>query len=479
MAAHFLTRALRSTAGKALIGIITVGTASISFVSDILGLRGGDESEPTVITVLVESESDTQRETPTEETLAETKAESPMLTTTSVVDYSDDPVSALDLLRTSLAARASSGVLDVCGKQAVLLTSTGLRLFKWVDATGWSDFSELVTPPTNLIPVGMVVVDVPRDGIPDLLVTFERTGTDPPSSGVLAVPSTSIGCGQGYSWQYFSLPDGSFSRLVSGLEPSSGEFVSRGSVSGVNPARYQWSQERQYFQFQSESTAKPDVEASPGGETVIRNFMTEYGKFTTSSFETMLQYVEPDSPAEHLVKFLLSGKRAGRAAGYGEGSGFAVEPIGDDWRILFPGPATVYSDFVVKNNKIATFRMNEIELVNLIRYDDNTPLSSRQCTSSGVCIGVRGVQLGNRTTYVALEVDTSATVARAKFGSAWLTTGASRQRHLSSTNAIVNSPSVSVWSLAFELAELPWGAEIELQVSVNGMTERVRLSIRS
>jgi hypothetical protein len=406
-------------------------------------------------------------------------AEPPVSTTTSVVGSSEDPVSALDMLRTSLAARASSGVLDVCGKQAVLLTSTGLRLFKWLDATGWSDFSELVTPPTELLPVGMVVVDVPRDGIPDLLVTFERTGTDPPFSGVLAVPSTSIGCGQGYSWQYFSLPDGSFSRLVSSLEPSSSEFISRGSITAVNPARYQWSQERQYFQFQSESIANPSGEGSPFSETVIQNFMTEYGKFTTTSFETMLQYVEPNSPAEHLVKFLLSGKRASRGAGYGEGSGFKVEPAGKDWRILFPGPATIYSDFVGVNDKIATFRMNEIELENLIRYDDNSPLSSRQCTSSGVCIGVRGVQLGNRTTYVALEVDTSATVARAKFGGAWLTTGANRQRHLSSTNAIVNSPSISVWSLAFELAELPWGATLELQVSVNGMTERVTLSIPS
>jgi hypothetical protein len=477
MTAHPLKRALRSTAAKTLIGIVTIGTASIGFVSDILGLRDSKESEPTVITVLVESESDTENDATTDEINAGTYAQSPLSTTTSVGSFSQDPETALDLLRTVLAARASSGVLDVCGKQAVLLTATGLRLFKWIDGTSWSDFSELVMPPTDLLPVGMFVVDVPRDGIPDLLVTFERTGTDSPPSGVLAVPSTSIGCGQGYSWQYFSLPDGSFSRLVPGLEPSSSEFISRGTVSGIKTVRYQWSQEKQYFQFQSDSVANPGGEGSPVSEEVIRTFMTEYGKFTTSSFETMLQYVRPNSPAEQLVKFLLSGKRASRGAGYGEGSGFTVEPVGEDWRILFPGSATEYSNFVGENDKISTFRMNEIELENLIRYDDSNPVLSRQCTSSGACIGIRGVQLGNRTTYVALEIDTSAMIGRAKFGTSWLTTGANRQRHLSSTNAIVNSPNVSTWSIAYELAELPWGATLEVQVSVNGMTERVTLTV--
>jgi hypothetical protein len=123
--------------------------------------------------------------------------------------------------------------------------------------------------------------------------------------------------------------------------------------------------------------------------------------------------------------------------------------------------------------------MNEIELANLIRFDDSNPLATRQCTVSGVCVGIRGVQLGNRTTYVALEIDASAAVVRAKFSGSSLTTGANRQRHLSSTSAVVNSPRVSIWSLAYELAELPWGATLEVQLSINGATERVTLQIPS
>lgn len=466
---RLLINFFRSPLGKAIIGAITVATAGIGFISDILGLRSSDDAEPTVVTVLVTVE-------PSSEPRSSRDDEESVPTTTIAVD---DPIAALEILRTNLAARASSGVLDVCGKQAVLLTATGLRLFEWQEGAGWSDFSALVTPPTSLSPVGMVVVDTPRDDIPDLLVTFERTGTDPPLSGVLGVPNTSIGCGQGYSWQFFSRSDGSFAQLVPGLEPAAGDLLSRDLASSTSPIRYRWNQERQYFQFQADNVP----EAPQTGESVepatIQDFMTEYGKFTTASFTNMLQLVEPDSPAEQLVKFLLSGKIAGRDAGYGEGSGFAVEEVGGDWRILFPGPATVVSDFIGENGKIRSFRMNEIELANLIRFDDSNPLASRQCTVSGVCVGIRGVQLGNRTTYVALEIDASAAVVRAKFSGSSLTTGAIRQRHLSSTNAVVNSPRVSIWSLAYELAELPWGATLEVQLSINGATERVTLQIPS
>jgi len=462
-------RLFRSTAVKAVVGVITVATAGIGFVSDILGLRSPNEVEPTVMTVLVTVEPSNERQ-PSED------VEEPAPTTTAAVD---DPIAALETLRTTLAARASSGVLDVCGKQALLLTATGLRLFEWQEGTGWSDFSELVSPPTNLRPVGMVVVDVPSDGIPDLLVTFERTGTDPPLSGVLGVPNTSIGCGQGYSWQFFSRSDGSFSQLVPNLEPALGDLLSRDLTTSSSPSRYRWSQERQYFQFQSDTVSTTPQAGSTVDPIVVRNFITEYGKFTTASFTNMLQFVEPDSPAENLIKFLLAGKVAGRDAGYGEGSGFAVEDVEGDWRILFPGPATVVSDFTGENGKIRSFRMNEIELENLIRFDNSNPLASRQCTASGVCVGIRGVQLGNRTTYVALEIDTSTAVARAKFSGSSLTTGANRQRHLSSTNALVSSPRVSIWSLAYELAELPWGATLEVQLSVNGTTERVILKIPS
>jgi len=462
-------RLFRSPAVKAVVGVVTIATAGIGFVSDILGLRSSDEAEPTVVTVLVTVEPSS------EQTLSRDDEESVPTTTIAV----DDPIAALEVLRTNLAARASSGVLDVCGKQAMLLTATGLRLFEWQEGTGWSDFSALVTPPTSLIPVGMVVVDAPRDGVPDLLVTFERTGTDPPLSGVLGVPNTSIGCGQGYSWQFFSRADGSFAQLVPNLEPAAGDLVSRDLASTTSPSRYRWNQERQYFQFQSDNVSPVTQTGSAVEPAIVQNFITEYGKFTTASFTNMLQLVETGSPAEQLVKFLLSGKIAGRDAGYGEGSGFVVEEVGGDWRILFPGPATVVSDFTGENGKIRSFRMNEIELANLIRFDDSNPLASRQCTASGVCVGIRGVQLGNRTTYVALEIDTSAAVVRAKFSGSSLTTGANQQRHLSSTNAVVNSPRVSIWSLAYELAELPWGATLEVQLSVNGVTERVTLRVPS
>lgn len=468
MAVSNILALFKSTAGKTIIGVVTVGTASLGFISDILGLGSSDEGKTTVITVLVNTNTASDN-TPI--------ASTAVPTTTSTVP--DDPANALEVLRASLSARASSGVLDVCGKQAVLLTSTGLRLFEWLDGQGWVDFSELVQPPTELSPIGMVVVDIPFDGTPELLVSFERSGTQPPLSGVLAVPSTAIGCGQGYTWQYFNLSNGAFSQLVPNLEPAAGVFISRDSTTGSLPSSYQWSQDRQYFQYQSTAVPIPQQTGSTVDSNTVRQFITEYGKFTTQSFNAMLQYVEPKSPAEQLVKFLLAGKRASRDAGYGEGSGFMVEQSGDDWKILFPGPATVVSDFTGESGKIRTFRMNEIGLENIIRYDDSTPLVSQQCTQSGVCLGIRGVQLGNRTTYIALEVDTSGAVARAKFASSWLTTGANRQRHVSSTNAVVNSPSISVWGLAYELAELPWGASLEIQITVNGITERVNLKIPS
>ena len=468
MAVRTFFSLFKSTTAKAVIGAVTVGTASLGFISDILGLRSSDEATTTVITVLVNS-SDGNIPGQTQQTVA------PSTTTTTP----DNPESALEALRTSLAARASSGVLNSCSKQAMLLTSSGLRLFEWIEGRGWTDFSELVQPPTNLSPVGMVVVDIPRDGIPDLLVSFERTGTQPPLSGVLGIPNTAIGCGQGYSWQYFNLSDGSFSQLVPNLEPASDGFTSRDVTSGSNLTRYAWSQDRQYFQVQGQATSTPALPGSTADSAVVRQFMTEYGRFSTQSFTAMLQLVEPGSPAEQLVKFLLAGKRAGRDAGYGEGSGFPIESTGEAWRILFPGVATVLSDFVGDSYRIGSFRMNEIEVDKLIRYDDSNPMLSRQCTQSGVCVGIRGVQLGSRTTYVALEIDTSQTTARAKFANSWLTTGSSRQRHLSSTNALVNSPNSSVWSVAYELSELPWGASLEVQLAVNGVTERVTLRIPS
>ncbi len=443
----------------------------IGFVSDILGLRSEESKVPTVITVLVESQARTQ---------GDGDESSPTTSPPATTISSSDPASQLEVLRTDLAARASSGVLEVCGTRAFLLTSVELRMFEWIDGQGWKDFSDLVRPPTDLTPVGMAVIDVPNDGVPDILVSFGRVGSNEPLSGVLGVPDGAIGCGQGYSWQYFNRFDGSFSQLVPTLEPTGDGFVSNEAGSAASTVTYRWSAERDYFQFQSPLVSEALESSSNAADPlVIRQFVTEYGTFTTRSFNAMLQLVEANSPAESLIRFLLAGKQASRDAGYGEGSGFPVQPDGANWRILFPGPSTLLSHFTGERGTIRTFRMNEIELDNLIRFDTTTAMTSRRCTAGGVCFGVRGVQLGNRTTYIALEVDTSAAIGRVKFSNSWLTTGASRQRHLSSTNSVVNSPRVSIWGLAYELAELPWGASLEIEFSFNGVTERVSLVLPS
>jgi len=456
---------------KTLIAVATVGTAVIGFISDILGLRTDESKPPTVITVLVESQERLRIDN------GETTQTTSVTTTTAP---SNDPALELEVLRTELAARASSGVLEVCGTRAFLLTSNELRMFEWIDGQGWKDFSDLVRPPTDLTPVGMAVIDVPNDGVPDILISFGRVGTNEPLSGVLGVPNDAIGCGQGYSWQYFNRSDGSFSQLVPALEPKGDGFTSKEASSATSSVAYRWSAERDYFQFQSPLlSASPESPSNAADPQVVRQFVTEYGKFTTQSFSAMLPLAEPNSPAESLIRFLLAGKQASRDAGYGEGSGFPIQPDGTNWRILFPGPSTLLSNFIGERGTIRTFRMNEIELDKLVRFDPTAGMNSRRCTSGGVCVGVRGVQLGNRTTYIALEVDTSAAMGRVKFSNSWLTTGASRQRHLSSTNSMVNSPRVSIWGLAYELAELPWGAALEIEFSVNGMRENLSLTLPS
>lgn len=465
-----LMRLLKSPLAKTVVAIATVGTAVVGFVSDILGLRSEDTQAPTVITVLVETTEDSTQETTTSSTTSTSVAPATFIS----------PQTALEELRTELSARATSGVLEVCGTRAFLLTSTELRMFEWLDDQGWKDFSALVQPPTELKPIGLVVIDVPKDGIPDILISFERLGSSEPLNGVLSVPNGAIGCGQGYSWQYFSKADGSFAQLVPRLEPSGNGFVSKELVGETNSVTYLWSSERDYFQVQSPLVSTtPETSTSTADPTVVRQFVTEYGKFTTQSFNSMLQMVEANSPAEQLTRFLLAGKQASRDAGYGEGSGFPTQPDGDNWRIFFPGLSTVLSDFRGENGKIKTFRMNEIELDKLIRFDASTLMLTRRCTNSGVCVGIRGVQLGNRTTYVAIEVDTSAMVGRVKFTNSWLTTGASRQRHISATLSLANSPRIVTWGTAYELAELPWGASLEIELSINGSAERLTLNLPS
>ena len=368
----------------------------------------------------------------------------------------------------------------MCGTRAFVLTSTNLRMFEWLEGQGWKDFSGLVQAPTELRPIGMAVIDVPTDGIPDILISFERLGSNEPLNGVLSVPDGAIGCGQGYSWQYFNKSDGSFAQLVPRLEPTDNGFTSKESAGVVESVAYRWSAERDYFQVQTPLVSTtPEASNSAADPAVVRLFVTEYGKFTTQSFNSMLQLVEANSPAEQLTRFLLAGKQASRDAGYGEGSGFPVQPDGENWRISFPGLTTVLSDFRGENGTITSFRMNEIELDKLVRFDASTVMLSRRCTTSGVCVGIRGVQLGSRTTYVALEVDTSAMVGRTKFISSWLTTGASRQRHLSATISLASSPRIVIWGLAYELAELPWGASLEIELSINGSAERLTLNLPS
>lgn len=466
--ANRITGIVRGKLIRVTVGVLTVATAGVGLVADILGLRSSGGDSPAVVATTDVSQPRV--------VLEDLKPEA-TTTTTTMIQESRSPVGLLAELQTELSARASSGVLEVCDTEAFLLTSNELLLFKWFDEKGWVDFSDLVRPPTALLPVGLAVVDIPRDGRPDIVVVFERSGSSPQLSGVLSVPNTATGCGQGYSWSFFGQPDGSFSQLVPNLETTSDGFLSR--ATSITLVEFRWNKELQYFQHVGSQTIGSVIDDLLGDPEIERQFAYLYGRFSTESFTAMLQLVEPNSPAERFILFLLDGKRAGRDAGFREGTGYPVSRVGEAWRIEFVGTPTLLTNFLGSQGKIRSFSMNEVPLEQLIRYQANAPIVSRECSESGVCLSVRGVQLGNRSTYIALEVDASATVASAKLTNAWLATGSIRQRQRSSTSGLVRSPRKSIWGLTFELSELPWGSSLEVQISVNGESERVFLQIPS
>lgn len=458
-----ISRLFKSNIVRTIASIVAVGTASVGFLSDVLGLRGSDEKDASVITILV---NDTAVSTT-----------SIITSTTSTSNSSTDPQAALEQLRASLVARASSGILDGCGQHALLLTPTGLKFYEWTNNT-WTDFSQSLQVPTLATPTGLLVVDSPRDGVSEVLVTFDRLGNSPPSGGVLGASPGTLGCGTGYTWRYFAGGDGSYSRVAPNLRALPNSVLTSRGLSDIEQVELEWDYLNEIYSITQAQTTQTTVSvvdsASP---EVVARFMTAYSQFTSGSFASMLYDVAPGSPAESLVQFLLRGKQISINAGYGEGSGWQLENNNSNYRILFPGGGTTFDAFTGSDGKITSFNLNGISLINLIRLDRSPTATARGCSVSGICVGVRGVQLGVRTTYLLLEVDSSQTSKVVKFIEASLTTSTNTSRHLSGTTPASRKSATTGWSLGFPLSELPWNGSLELTISVGDIQERITITL--
>lgn len=458
-----ITRLLKSNVIRTIASVVAVGAASIGFVSDILGLRGDDDKSATVVTVLVNEST-----TPTNFAVD---------STTTTLIGSTDPQVSLEQLRASLVARASSGILDGCGQHALLLTSTGLKFYEWTNNT-WTDFSQNLQVPTLATPTGLLTIDSPSDGVPEVLVTFDRLGNSPPSGGIFGVSPGTLGCGTGYTWRYFAGGDGSYSRVASNLRALPNNVLTSRGLSDVEPVELEWDELNEIYSVaQAQITETTTNVAETVSPEVIARFMTAYSQFTSSSFASMLYDVTPGSPAESLVQFLLRGKQISASAGYGEGSGWQLENSGSSYRILFPGGGTTFDAFTGVDGKISSFNLNGISLSKLIRLDRSTTAAARGCSVSGICVSIRGVQLGVRTTYLLLEVDSSQTSKVVKFIEASLTTSVNKSRHLSGTTPALRKSTLTSWSLAFALSELPWNGSLELTISVGDIQEKIAITL--
>lgn len=449
----------RGRSFRRLAGIAGLVVAGVGLVSDVLGLRGNDAPETVVITIPITSE----RSQAVDTTVVEQQG-------------SGDPEVALEELRLKLAARSSSGLIDECGLHAVLATISGVRVYEW-NGTEWQDFSNSLEVTTSAAPIGIQLLAATEASGRDVMVTFDRDGTRPPSGGVVTLGSD--GCDVGFVWKFFAKSDGSFSRTVENLRAlEDGGFES--TTKDGQRVKYVWDDTNRLYAISA--SGESSVPVDPGVAVqpeVVTNFVENYSRFSTDSFETMLRLTERGSPAEKLVQFLLLGKRISRDAGYGEGSGFEFVRESNGYRIMAPGGGTLLTGFSGSGGLIGTFNFNSIPLERLIRIDGGTVPTQRKCSTSGVCIGVRGIQLASRTVYFALEVDGSQTMREVKLREAFLESTAGSQRHIGATTPQVSRRPDALWSLAFPLSDLPWGGRLTVVLNVGGVPERLEISLDS
>lgn len=448
----------RSKSLRTAFGVIGVVAAGIGLISDVLGLRSGEPSQTVVVTVPVSVGSSVTAPSET------------------VPGDSSDPQVALEKLRVDLAAKASSGLIDKCGLHAVLATRDGVRIYEWIDSA-WVEFTNALEQVTSAPPLGIQSIESAQEDAQLLLVSFDRSGSDSPAGGVLALGET--GCESGFTWRYFSELDGSFTTVLRNLRVGpDGQLISSGTEGPS--VEFRWDDVNRYYTIKSstgEGSNNDTVSEVPS--EITSEFIANYAKFTMQSFSSMLKMTEPGSPAERLVKFLLIGKQISRAAGHGEGAGFGLLREGDGYRIMTPGGGTFFDSFVGLNGQISGFRVNSIDLDRLIRLDETGGLSTKGCSISDVCVRVRGVHLGARSAYFAVEVDGSQTLREVKFMEASLETAAGSQRQVSATTPVVKSRPEGLWSLAFSLSDLPWGGRLTVALRIGNSIERVDLVIAS
>lgn len=440
-----------------LAGVVGFVAAGIGLVSDVLGFRGGDAGSTVVITVPV-----------TDQRLQS------LTTDTSSLVGSTDPEVALDELRASLAARSSSGPIEECGIHAVLATLSGVRVFEW-NGSSWTDFSGALEKTTTAAPIGIQVLKKTETVGQNVMVTFDRDSINPATAGILTLGSN--GCETGFVWRYFAKSDGSFSRNIENLRVAeNGSLIS--TTRDGQSIEFVWDDTNELYSINA--PAQSEVVVTPGEQVqsdIASSFVANYSRFTTDSFSAMLNSTEPGSPAQQLVRFLLIGKQISRDAGYGEGSGFEFIREGSGYRIMAPGGGTLLTGFKGSNGLIRTFDVNSVPLDRLVRIDEGGIPTQRRCSNSGICVGIRGIQLGNRTVYFALEIDGSQTSREVKFREAFLESTAGSQRHIGATTPQVKRRPNALWSVAFPLSDLPWGGKMTVHLLVGGAQEQIDIVI--
>ena len=143
--------------------------------------------------------------------------------------FSNDPQDTLNQLASTQSALDQSKISNACGvSNALIVETSGVRYFRWMDAAWVEHFDFPITEATDA-PFIVTTRDYTGDGLLDFLVSFR----EPASYGGILSPS---GPTCEWRWLTFTFPEGGSSVLVDNLNWSDESKVLTGSnKNGVNP----------------------------------------------------------------------------------------------------------------------------------------------------------------------------------------------------------------------------------------------------